>query len=125
MRKKLSAACRDSPSLRGALIVTTDKCYKTKETTAPSREDDELGGRDIYSASKACAEILTGAYRESFFPATRIITARAGNGSGGGDWSKDRLIPDAERAFSSGQTLVIRAPNAVRPWQHVVEALSG
>ncbi len=138
-------ACRNAPSVRAALIITTDKCYKNKETGQAYNETDELGGRDIYSASKACAEIITHAYRQSFFDITeqgearsgggwgedpkknkaRICTARAGNVIGFGDWSEDRLIPDAVRAFAAGETLTIRAPKSLRPWQHVVEPLSG
>ena len=120
-------ACRDVESVKAALIVTTDKCYKNKESGQSYREDDELGGRDIYSASKAAAELMTHAYRESFFDTDniRIATARAGNVMGAGDWSEDRLIPDAVRAFSHGETLAIRSPKSLRPWQHVVEPLSG
>lgn len=120
-------ACRNVPSVRAALIITTDKCYKNKETLTPYRENDELGGRDIYSASKASTEIITHAYRQSFFENGNcaVATARAGNVIGGGDWSKDRLLVDAARAFASGDTLTIRSPKAVRPWQHVVEPLWG
>ncbi len=120
-------ACRTIPSIKAALVVTTDKCYRNKETGQAYKETDELGGRDVYSASKACAEIIAHAYRQSFFDEKniRIATARAGNVIGAGDWSEDRLIPDAVRAFSTGETLVIRAPNSLRPWQHVVEPLSG
>lgn len=122
----LLEACRATPSVKAALIVTTDKCYRNKETLTPYREDDELGGRDIYSASKASAEIITHAYRQSFFEqGARIATARAGNVIGGGDWSKDRLLADAARAFAKGETLTIRSPKAVRPWQHVAEPLGG
>jgi len=117
----LLEACRDVESVRAILVVTSDKCYK--ETTTPHREDDALGGHDIYSASKACAEIITHAYRQSFnLP---VVTVRAGNVIGGGDWSEDRLIPDAARAFAAGETLAVRSPAAVRPWQHVVEPLLG
>lgn len=120
-------ALRGTESVKAALIVTTDKCYKNKETGQAYKETDELGGRDIYSASKACAEIITHAYRRSFFDAShiRICTARAGNVIGAGDWSEDRLIPDAVRAFAKGDTLAIRAPKSLRPWQHVAEPLSG
>lgn len=120
-------ACRSVPSVRAALMITTDKCYKNKETGQAYTEEDELGGRDIYSASKACAEIIAHSYRQSFFDETltRIATARAGNVIGAGDWSEDRLIPDAVRAFSAGETLTIRSPKSLRPWQHVVEPLSG
>ena len=107
--------------MRGIVVVTSDKCYR--ETSAAHKEDDALGGRDIYSASKACAEIITHAYRESF--GLPVVTARAGNVIGGGDWSEDRLIPDAARAFSAKEILVLRSPQALRPWQHVVEPLLG
>lgn len=120
-------ACRSLPSVQSIVVVTTDKCYKNKETLVPYSERDELGGRDIYSASKACTEIITHAYRQSFFDKgrVRIATARAGNVVGGGDWSKDRLLADAARAFSAGEMLSIRSPKAVRPWQHVIEPLQG
>lgn len=120
-------ACRSVKSVKAALMITTDKCYKNKETGQAYREEDELGGRDLYSASKACAEIIAHSYRQSFFDETdmRIATARAGNVIGAGDWSEDRLIPDAVRAFSTGETLTIRSPKSLRPWQHVVEPLSG
>lgn len=120
-------ACRGVESVRGILIITTDKCYKNKETSQAYTEEDELGGRDIYSASKACAEIITHAYRQSFFEngQVSVVTARAGNVIGGGDWSEDRLVPDAARAFSNKEKLVIRSPKAVRPWQHVAEPVLG
>lgn len=129
----LLEACRMQQSVRGVLVVTTDKCYRNKETLTPYGEEDELGGRDLYSASKACAEIVAHAYRQSFFEPSfaetgqgaLVATARAGNVIGGGDWSEDRLLPDAVRAFAKGETLIIRSPKAVRPWQHVVEPLLG
>ncbi len=121
----LLEACRHVESVRGILVITTDKCYKNKETGQAYTEQDELGGYDIYSASKACTEIITHAYRQSFFDQIPVVTARAGNVIGGGDWSEDRLLPDAARAFAKGDTLVIRAPHAVRPWQHVSEPLTG
>lgn len=107
--------------------ITTDKCYENKEWLWPYRENDRLGGHDPYSASKACAEIAAAAYRNSFFADANIHLAsvRAGNVIGGGDWAADRLIPDFLRALDEGQTLTIRSPNAVRPWQHVLEPLSG
>lgn len=120
-------AIRGVECVKAALIITTDKCYKNKETGQAYNEQDELGGHDIYSASKAAAEIITHSYRQSFFDAAniRICTARAGNVIGSGDWSEDRLIPDAVRAFAKGDTLTIRAPKSLRPWQHVAEPLSG
>jgi CDP-glucose 4,6-dehydratase len=108
--------------------VTTDKCYLNREQLAPYDEDEPLGGRDPYSASKACAELVTQAYRQSFFSrgdAARIASARGGNVFGGGDWCEDRLVPDAVRAFSAGETVAIRNPGAVRPWQHVIPLLTG
>jgi CDP-glucose 4,6-dehydratase len=112
--------------------VTTDKCYENKEWVWPYRETDSLGGYDPYSSSKACAEIVSAAFRQSYFPVERlaehgvgIATARAGNVIGGGDWSTDRLIPDLVRGFLSGEPVRIRRPNAIRPWQHVLEPLHG
>lgn len=121
-------ACRQTPSVKAIVVVTTDKCYENLEQSQGYREGDKLGGYDPYSASKACAEIVAGSYRQSFFggdhPAL-LATARAGNVIGGGDWSEDRLVPDLVRAVSSGKPLVIRSPKATRPWQHVLEPLSG
>ena len=116
----------DAPCL--SLIITTDKVYENQEWVYPYRETDALGGYDLYSASKACAELVVQAYRRSFFDAAQgraLATARAGNVIGGGDWAAYRILPDAVRAWSSGETLVLRRPWAVRPWQHVLEALSG
>jgi CDP-glucose 4,6-dehydratase len=114
------------------VIITTDKVYKNKETDIAYYEADELGGYDPYSASKACTELLVASYRNSFFNRAiysqhqkAIVTARAGNVIGGGDYSKDRIIPDLVRAFQNNQTLSIRNPNAIRPWQHVLEPLIG
>ena len=125
-------ACRALPSLRAVVVVTSDKCYENKEQIWGYREGDAMGGHDPYSNSKGCAELVTAAYRDSFFPADRIAdhgvvvaSGRAGNVIGGGDWSEDRLVPDAMRAFLSGETLVIRKPAAVRPWQHVLDPVSG
>jgi CDP-glucose 4,6-dehydratase len=121
-------AIRKYPFIKSALIVTTDKCYENKEWVWGYRENDPIGGYDPYSSSKGCAELVTAAYRQSFFsnePRCLIASARAGNVIGGGDWSEDRLIPDAIRAFSSAIPLVVRNPNAVRPWQHVLEPISG
>lgn len=128
----LLEAVRKSPSVRGVLCVTTDKCYVNREWAWPYRETDRLGGHDPYSSSKACAEIVTAAYRDSYFPVNRlqehrvaVATARAGNVIGGGDWSEDRLISDLIRGFCAGRPAPIRRPNAIRPWQHVLEPLQG
>lgn len=112
---------------RAFVSVTTDKCYENKEWLWPYRENEPLGGRDPYSASKACAELVTAAWRSSFHEenAARIASARAGNVIGGGDWALDRLVPDALRAFDANTVLEVRRPAAVRPWQHVLEPLSG
>lgn len=107
--------------------VTTDKCYENREWLWGYREDEALGGHDPYSSSKACAELVTSAYRRSFLAAggTALATARAGNVIGGGDWSPDRLVPDVLRSFERGEPVALRHPRAVRPWQHVLEPLSG
>jgi len=107
--------------------VTTDKCYDNREWPWPYRESDPLGGHDPYSSSKACSELVTAAYRASFLEnqGVKVATARAGNVIGGGDWATDRLVPDFLRAIDEGKELVIRSPQAVRPWQHVLEPLSG
>ena len=126
-------AMRGLQNLRSVVIITTDKCYDNKEWVWPYRESDMLGGYDPYSASKACAEIVTSSYRQSFFNPSEygkqhrvgIATARAGNVIGGGDWAKDRLIPDIIKAFQNGEKVVIRNPHAIRPWQHVLEPLHG
>jgi CDP-glucose 4,6-dehydratase len=120
-------ACRDLPGLRAVVIVTTDKCYENREWLWPYREVERLGGRDPYSASKACAEMVSAAYRQSYFAGggTAVATARAGNVFGGGDYSEDRLIPDAVRAYGAGKPLTVRNPGALRPWQHVVDPLAG
>ncbi len=120
-------AVRSADMVRVVVVVTTDKVYQNREWCYPYREDDPLGGHDPYSASKAAAEIVIGSYRASFFETSGIAlaTARAGNVIGGGDWSADRLIPDAVRAWQSQRPLVIRNPNATRPWQHVLEPLAG
>jgi CDP-glucose 4,6-dehydratase len=113
--------------VRVIMITTTDKVYLDNRLDKPYKENDQLGGRDPYSASKAAAEILIAGYRDSFFSGKRVglASARAGNVIGGGDWAVDRLVPDATRAWSAGETLVIRNPQAVRPWQHVLDALAG
>jgi CDP-glucose 4,6-dehydratase len=128
----LMEAIRKTPSVRAAVCVTTDKCYQNQEWIWPYRETDPLGGYDPYASSKACAEIVSAAYRSSFFPIDRLhehhmglATARAGNVIGGGDWSEDRLIPDLIRGFRSNQTVLIRRPHAIRPWQHVLDPLHG
>lgn len=123
----LLEAARHSPSVKAVVNITTDKCYENREWLWAYREDEALGGYDPYSSSKACSEIVTAAYRQSFLSQKGIgvATARAGNVIGGGDWSEDRLIPDFFRAVENKQTLIIRSPNAIRPWQHVLEPLSG
>jgi len=120
-------ACRNSSAVKAIVSVTTDKCYENNEWVWGYRETDRLGGHDPYSASKAAAEIAAASYRLSFLDKGNqlLATARAGNVIGGGDWSEDRLIPDLVRAVKSGQTLEIRSPAATRPWQHVLECLSG
>jgi CDP-glucose 4,6-dehydratase len=123
---------RSCPTVKSVVVITTDKVYENKEWEWGYRENDRLGGFDPYSNSKACAELVTSSYTQSFFPpeehATHgvgIATARAGNVFGGGDWAKDRLIPDLVRAYEAKVAPVIRYPGAVRPWQHVLEPLSG
>ncbi len=110
-----------------AVIVTTDKCYENRETDYAYAEDDHLGGYDPYSSSKGAAEIVTSAYRRSFFGKSpvRIASARAGNVIGGGDWALDRIVPDCIRALQRGESIPVRNPQATRPWQHVLEPLSG
>ena len=121
-------ACRQTPSVRAIVAVTTDKCYENQEWAWGYREADRLGGHDPYSASKAGSELVAASYRSAFFhakDAPLLATARAGNVIGGGDWSEDRLIPDLVRAMAAHHSLEIRSPNATRPWQHVLESLSG
>jgi CDP-glucose 4,6-dehydratase len=120
-------ALRGLDSVRVAVMVTTDKVYRNNEWLWPYREEDALGGHDPYSASKAASELVIASYRDGFLAAqgTAVASARAGNVIGGGDWSEARLIPDAIRAWQSGQTLEIRSPKAIRPWQHVLEPLAG
>jgi CDP-glucose 4,6-dehydratase len=125
-------AVRKVPSIRAVVCITTDKCYQNQEWVWPYRENDPLGGYDPYASSKACAEIVSSAYRSSFFSLDQLrehpvalATARAGNVIGGGDWSEDRLIPDLIRGFCSRQSVLIRRPNSIRPWQHVLEPLHG
>lgn len=118
---------RGLDSVRVAVMVTTDKVYRNLEQSYPFREDDTLGGYDPYSASKAASEIVTASYRDAFLKdqGVAVSSARAGNVIGGGDWSDDRLIPDAVRAWQGDEILEIRRPHAIRPWQHVLEPLHG
>lgn len=120
-------AARQSPSTRAIVVVTSDKCYANDGGSTAFREDHPLGGFDPYSSSKACAELVAGAYRNSFLGArdVAVATVRAGNVIGGGDWSDDRLLPDAIRAWSAGDRVRLRHPGATRPWQHVLEPLAG
>ena len=120
-------AVRACPSVRAVVNVTTDKCYENREWFWGYRESEALGGRDPYSSSKACSELVTAAYRDSFLTVagTAVATARAGNVIGGGDWAEDRLFPDFFRATCAGRALDVRFPDAIRPWQHVLEPLSG
>lgn len=121
-------AARQCPNLRAIVNVTTDKCYENQEWVWGYRENEPMGGHDPYSSSKACVELLTAAYRNSFFHlpgAPALASARAGNVIGGGDWADDRLIPDILLALEQGRAVKIRNPNAIRPWQHVLEPLGG
>lgn len=120
-------AARDSGSVRAIVNVTTDKCYENREWAWGYRENEPMGGHDPYSSSKACAELVSSAYRRSFLEAGGIAlaTARAGNVIGGGDWAAERLVPDILRALEVGESVQIRNPGAIRPWQHVLEPLSG
>lgn len=128
----LLEACREQADLSAVIIITSDKCYENREQIWGYRESDPMGGHDPYSNSKGCAELVTSAYRKSFFDSvthsekrTVICSARAGNVIGGGDWSEDRLIPDAMRAMCAGTQLSVRNPAATRPWQHVLDPISG
>ena len=128
----LLEAVRNTPSVKAVVVITTDKCYENREWVWGYREQDPLGGYDPYSSSKACVEILTASYRQSFFSshdgsnhAVAVATARAGNVVGGGDWSEDRLIPDLIRGFLEGKPVRVRYPGAIRPWQHVLDPLAG
>ncbi len=119
-------AARSQPETRSVVVVTSDKCYENREWPWGYRENEAMGGHDPYSSSKGCAELVTAAYRSSFARAgVGIASARAGNVIGGGDWAKDRIIPDFVRALERGQPLRVRNPGAVRPWQHVLEPLAG
>jgi len=124
--------CRQTESVKVIVNITTDKCYENKEWVWGYRENDRLGGYDPYSSSKACSELVTEAYRKSFFnPDTfshhgkSLATVRAGNVFGGGDWQIDRIVPDCIRALEQGEPIIVRSPHAIRPWQHVLEPLSG
>ncbi|WP_431099544.1 CDP-glucose 4,6-dehydratase [Polaromonas aquatica] len=128
----LLEAVRCTPGVKAVVNVTTDKCYENREWVWAYRENEPMGGYDPYSSSKGCAELVSAAYRSSFFNPLQynqhgvaIATARAGNVIGGGDWASDRLVPDILTAFESGRPAVIRNPHAVRPWQHVLEPLRG
>lgn len=121
-------AARRCPDLESIVVVTTDKCYDNRESLHDYNEADPLGGRDPYSSSKACAELVAAAYRASYFQADaapRIATARAGNVIGGGDWASNRLVPDLLRAFAEDKSACLRHPGAIRPWQHVLDPLAG
>ena len=119
-------AARQEPTVRSVVVVTSDKCYENREWPWGYRENEAMGGHDPYSSSKGCAELVTAAYRSSFAAGrVGIASARAGNVIGGGDWAKDRIIPDFVRAVSQHQALRVRNPDAVRPWQHVLEPLAG
>ena len=128
----LLEACRNTPSVKAIVNVTTDKCYENQEWHWGYRENEPMGGYDPYSNSKGCSELVTSSFRNSYFNpqnysehGVAIATARAGNVVGGGDWAGDRLIPDFVRAISLGEEVKIRSPYAIRPWQHVLEPLSG
>ncbi len=130
---RVMEACRKTPSVRAVICITSDKCYENREWFWGYRENDPMGGYDPYSASKGCAELAVSAYRNSFFDMDTfgkkhhvlLASARAGNVIGGGDWAKDRLIPDMVSASSENRKVIIRSPDAIRPWQHVLEPLSG
>ena len=123
----LLEAARHTDNVKAIVSITTDKCYKNMEWLWPYRETDTLGGHDPYSASKACAELAVAAYRSSFLTENKIhvASARAGNVIGGGDWAVNRIVPDCIRAWSNNESVNVRKPNATRPWQHVLEPLSG
>lgn len=128
----LLEAVRQTPSVRACIIVTSDKCYENREWVYAYRENDAMGGYDPYSSSKGCAELVTAAYRNSFFHPKEydqhrvsVASVRAGNVIGGGDWAEDRIVPDCIRALMAGETVQVRNPGAIRPWQHVLEPLSG
>lgn len=121
-------AIRSIPSVKVFVNVTTDKCYENREWIWGYRENEPLGGKDPYSSSKACSELITASYRNSFFNSsisTAIVSVRAGNVIGGGDWAENRLVPDCIRSLQKGEPIIVRNPLSVRPWQHVLEPLSG
>ncbi len=120
-------AVRSCKNIRACVVVTSDKCYENREWHYAYRENDSMGGYDPYSSSKGCAELVTAAYRNSFFSSgdLGIASVRAGNVIGGADWADDRIVPDCIRALSAGKPVYVRNPNAIRPWQHVLEPLSG
>ena len=126
-------ACRQTDSVKAAVIVTSDKCYENRDRISGYRETDPMGGHDPYSGSKGCAELVTASYQRSFFSVedyqkthqTLVASVRAGNILGGGDWGEDRLVPDIVRATSRNEKVLIRNPQAIRPWQHVMEPLAG
>lgn len=125
----LLEAARQCETVQAIIVITTDKCYRNREDRQAFKEDDPLGGRDPYSASKGCAELVVDAYSHSFFAdasaGTAVASTRSGNVIGGGDWAPDRIIPDSVRAVVAGVPIEVRNPDAVRPWQHVLEPLSG
>lgn len=127
----LLEAVRRTAGVRVVVNVTSDKCYENREWLWGYREDEPMGGHDPYSSSKGCAELVTAAYRRSFFAhrptqaGVALASARAGNVIGGGDWAEDRLVPDVIRSFQAGRAVTLRQPDAVRPWQHVLEPLGG
>jgi CDP-glucose 4,6-dehydratase len=119
-------AARAQPSVRAVIVVTSDKVYENDGAGRPFNEDDRLGGHDPYSSSKACAEIVAHSFRQCFFDGVcRVATARAGNVIGGGDWSPFRIVPDIVAAYDAGEPVALRYPQAVRPWQHVLDPLAG
>jgi CDP-glucose 4,6-dehydratase len=120
-------AIRECPEVRAVVVITSDKVYENREWVWGYREDDRLGGKDPYSCSKACAELVTACYRHSFFArtTTALATARAGNVVGGGDWARHRIVPDFVRAMLEGRPLKVRNPASTRPWQHVLDPLAG
>jgi CDP-glucose 4,6-dehydratase len=122
-------AVRMIPGIKATLIITSDKCYENRETLTPYRETDAMGGHDPYSSSKGCAELVAAAYGRSYFAPGMgrgsLASVRAGNVIGGGDWAKDRLVSDLVRGLIAGKPVIIRNPDAIRPWQHVLEPLSG
>jgi len=124
----LLESVRSCQSIKVVVNITTDKCYENKEWNWGYRENESLGGHDPYSNSKACSELVTSAYRNSFFnykDSAKVASVRAGNVIGGGDWAKDRLIPDILKSFANKRPVALRSPFAIRPWQHVIEPLSG